>query len=467
MKKKYFFSIILPTFNSHDYLRNAINSIISQTFKEWELIIIDNYSSDGTKNLIKSYRDSRIKFFQIRNRGIISKSRNFGIKKSYSKWLCFIDSDDTWHANKLEIVKNYIDQHNYDLFYHNLEFSNKKFFFFKKKIADKNNKLSKPIFKEFIKNGNGIGQSSVVVKKKLIEKIGLTSESNEIFAWSDFDTWLKVSLKTNKFLHIPIVLGSIWVGKTNVSSFNQDIENNKSIVKFYKEKAKRKFKIDLAKTWWIIYPGLLKKFREKKFRECNKILKNIPESPFKFKIRFFYIKYSSLFRLLISKLKKKVNLIILFIFIKSNNNFINSNLKLVKIDKINKFSLLCKKNENFDISKSSRFKNYEKLYLLKDNKKIVSYGWQKNCKKFNISEIEKNFYLKSQSLILYDFFTLIEHRNKGYYQKLLYLITQENKKKYIFIYTTILNINSIKAILKSGFEIKKLLNFFSKKIIQL
>ena len=467
MKRKPFFSIILPTFNSYDYLRNAIISIVNQTFIEWELIIIDNYSSDNTIKLIKSFNDSRIKFYKIRNKGIHAKSRNFGIKKALADWVCFIDSDDTWYANKLEITKNYIDKYNSDLLYHSLNFINKNFLFLKKPIADKNNEIVKPIFKDFVKNGNGIGQSSVVVKKKMLKKIGYISEHKDKFAWEDFDTWVRISLISNKFKHIPIILGSISVGEKNISNLNQDIVNNNNFTKFYREKAKNKFNIDLNKAWWIKYPYLLKKFRDKKFLDCYEILNSIPKSPTKFKLRFFFIKYFSLFRILIANLKKKINFIILFIFVESNNKFNNSNFKLIIINKINKFALLCKKNKNFNINKSYRFKNYEKLYLLKANSKIVSYGWQKNCKNFHISEIKRSFSISRKGYILYDFFTFKEYRNKGYYQKLLNLISIRNKKKDIFIYTTILNFKSVRSIFKSGFKIKKILNIFSKKNIKL
>jgi len=79
---KPFFSIILPTYNQSDFLKKSINSILSQTFQNWELLIIDNNSTDNTDNVIQSFQDNRIKVYKINNQKILAKSRNLGIKKS-------------------------------------------------------------------------------------------------------------------------------------------------------------------------------------------------------------------------------------------------------------------------------------------------------------------------------------------------------------------------------------------------
>ena len=130
-----FFSIILPTFNQANFLKKSIESVFNQSYKNWELIIIDNYSSDETEKVINFFKDSRVRSYKIRNKNILAKSRNLGIKKSKSDWICFIDSDDTWYPKKLEVTKNFIDQNRGDLFYHDLEFTNKNLLF--KKMAFK------------------------------------------------------------------------------------------------------------------------------------------------------------------------------------------------------------------------------------------------------------------------------------------------------------------------------------------
>ena len=78
---KPFFSIILPTYNQADFLEISIRSILSQTFKDWELLIINNNSKDKTQKVINNFKDKRINSFKINNKGILANSRNLGIKK--------------------------------------------------------------------------------------------------------------------------------------------------------------------------------------------------------------------------------------------------------------------------------------------------------------------------------------------------------------------------------------------------
>jgi len=98
-----FFSIILPTYNRANTINKPIESVIRQTYLDWELIIVDDGSSDNTKNVISKYLDdNRIKYFFQTNKER-SAARNFGIINAKGKYICFIDSDDTYLDNHLNI----------------------------------------------------------------------------------------------------------------------------------------------------------------------------------------------------------------------------------------------------------------------------------------------------------------------------------------------------------------------------
>ena len=103
MDNKPYFTIILPTFNRINYLKEAINSVRKQRFTNWLLHVVDNSSNDGTNDylceLIK--QDQRIKFSTINNNGIIAVSRNFALKRVKTKAVSFLDDDDIWLENKL------------------------------------------------------------------------------------------------------------------------------------------------------------------------------------------------------------------------------------------------------------------------------------------------------------------------------------------------------------------------------
>ena len=99
-------TVIIPTFNRKQYLFYAINSVLAQTYKNIELIIIDDGSSNKTIEYLKK-KKLNIKIFEQKNKGV-SSARNKGIKLSKNKWIAFLDSDDRWHHKKLEKQVNFI-----------------------------------------------------------------------------------------------------------------------------------------------------------------------------------------------------------------------------------------------------------------------------------------------------------------------------------------------------------------------
>lgn len=103
------FSIILPTYNRAHLISNSIKSVLNQSFDDWELIIVDDGSTDNTKELISSFikKDSRIKYF-VQENSERSKARNNGIKNASGEWICFLDSDDKYHFTHLEEFKKLI-----------------------------------------------------------------------------------------------------------------------------------------------------------------------------------------------------------------------------------------------------------------------------------------------------------------------------------------------------------------------
>ena len=88
-KDRLFFSVIIPNYNQANYLRKAILSVLKQSYKNFEIIVIDNNSTDHSKEVVNSFHNPKIRLFDINNNGIISKSRNLGISKSKGEWICF------------------------------------------------------------------------------------------------------------------------------------------------------------------------------------------------------------------------------------------------------------------------------------------------------------------------------------------------------------------------------------------
>ena len=103
------FSIILPTFNRAQMIHNAIESVLNQTYKNWELVIIDDGSTDNTKEIVNNFQkeDKRIKYIFQENKER-SAARNNGVNHAQGEWICFLDSDDLYHITHLETFKHLI-----------------------------------------------------------------------------------------------------------------------------------------------------------------------------------------------------------------------------------------------------------------------------------------------------------------------------------------------------------------------
>ena len=95
-------SVIIPTYNRASFISRAVESVLNQSFKKWELIIVDDGSTDNTQDILKIYENqTRIKLLKTKNRGV-SAARNLGVRQALGYWIAFLDSDDQWLPEKLE-----------------------------------------------------------------------------------------------------------------------------------------------------------------------------------------------------------------------------------------------------------------------------------------------------------------------------------------------------------------------------
>lgn len=214
-----FFSIVIPTYNRYDLLPRCLDSVLNQTFLDFEVIVVDNYSEDKTKELLAKYqkKDPRIHFVQEHNNGIIAHSRNVGVRKSSGEYVCFLDSDDWYREDKLEIVYNCIISQKADLIYHPLVVTSKK---------GSHGLLGKTLtwdnkYMELLIEGDKICNSSVVVRKSVIESIGFISEDPEIVAVEDYDCWLRIANAGYIIVYSHEAAGFYWEGDNFSSSEKQ------------------------------------------------------------------------------------------------------------------------------------------------------------------------------------------------------------------------------------------------------
>ena len=101
-------SVIIPTFNRAQSLKRAIDSVFAQSYKSWEILVIDNSSSDGTELILRQYNKDKVKILSVKNDGVIGYSRNIGIQNAKGEIIAFLDSDDWWEPLKLEKCVEYL-----------------------------------------------------------------------------------------------------------------------------------------------------------------------------------------------------------------------------------------------------------------------------------------------------------------------------------------------------------------------
>jgi glycosyltransferase involved in cell wall biosynthesis len=166
------------------------------------------------------------------NWGGPARPRNNGLKLAKGEWICFLDSDDWWKPDKLSFCLSCLA--NNDLIYHNLEIRSAVSCHYKHKKT-RSRSLKYNIKRDLLVNGNVIPNSSVIVRKSILDRVGPITENKEFIAIEDFDYWIRISEYTNRFLYIPKTLGYYWTGNQNISHGVRQIYREKALFdKYYK-----------------------------------------------------------------------------------------------------------------------------------------------------------------------------------------------------------------------------------------
>jgi glycosyltransferase involved in cell wall biosynthesis len=111
-------SIITPTYNCGEYIAETIESIQAQTYQNWEMLIVDDCSTDNTDEVVASFTDQRIKFFKNEKNSGAALTRNRAMREAQGEWIAFLDSDDLWDSQKLEKQLGFMNKNGYVFSYH-------------------------------------------------------------------------------------------------------------------------------------------------------------------------------------------------------------------------------------------------------------------------------------------------------------------------------------------------------------
>jgi len=203
--------------NGEKYLKKSIRSIISQTYKNWELIFFNNKSSDKSKYFFDTFKEPRFKYFESKLFYSLYEARNLAISKAKGKFICFLDTDDWWEKKKLKKQINLFNK------FPNLKFIYSNYFVYHQSTKEKkifsNKFLPEGFLTQKLLNIYFIGLGTVMIKKKLFKKKKFNKRYNII---GDFDLFLNIS-KNNIIKCIQEPLAYYRIHSNNLSSLRLDL----------------------------------------------------------------------------------------------------------------------------------------------------------------------------------------------------------------------------------------------------
>jgi glycosyltransferase involved in cell wall biosynthesis len=223
-------SVIMPAYNAGLFIGDAIQSVVDQTYKNWELLIIDDGSTDDTANTVLTWLslDNRIHYFYQEN-GKQGKARNLAISKSKGKYLAFLDADDLWVSEKLEIQINEIRNKNVDLvFSDSYVFSTQHQADSNKRMHTINRLLQGDEALRLFLVGNRIPNLTVLAKKEKIIAVGGFTTIKDIQNAEDYHLWLKLIIDGCAFFGSEKTLAYYRVHE-NSSTFQDKYANDQVI----------------------------------------------------------------------------------------------------------------------------------------------------------------------------------------------------------------------------------------------
>ena len=190
-------SVIIPAYNAERTIVKTITSVQDQTFSDWELIVINDGSTDGTLQLLHEINDSRLKIFSYPNRGL-SVARNRGIARAQGEFIAFLDADDLWTSDKLQVQLEALQKKTEAGFAYSWTYfmeENEKYFHTDKPLFFEGNVLADLLVNNFIACG-----SNPLIRRKAIESVGEFDPS--VSGAADWDYWLRLAARW-EFVVVP------------------------------------------------------------------------------------------------------------------------------------------------------------------------------------------------------------------------------------------------------------------------
>lgn len=224
-------SVVIPTFNRAASLTRCLDSLVAQTFKDFEVLVCDDGSTDNTVEVVAAFKDRlNLHYFYNENFGGPARPRNMGIRHAQSAIIAFLDSDNWWTPDKLEkCLPCFYD--GADVVYHTLYRVTGEEVQAHRSVGIR--QVKKPVYEDLLMMGNTLPTSGTLVRSTLIRQIGGFREITALIAWEDFDCWLRLARISENFSCVNLPLGYYWFGGGNITTAHRILHNLDAMKKHY------------------------------------------------------------------------------------------------------------------------------------------------------------------------------------------------------------------------------------------
>jgi len=210
-------SVIIPTYNRAHLIERSIKSVLNQTYKDFELLIIDDGSTDNTEEVVARFDDERIRYIKCEENGGASKARNRGIAEAQYEYIAFQDSDDEWHADKLEKQMKAMEEASEDVglvyceyFYHGVQGQEA---YCPPRELPLEEKQGDMFARLLI--GNLIGTPTMLIKRECFEKVGVFNENFPCL--EDWELVIRIA-RNYRIAFVPECLMEVYANWASVSN---------------------------------------------------------------------------------------------------------------------------------------------------------------------------------------------------------------------------------------------------------
>jgi glycosyltransferase involved in cell wall biosynthesis len=251
-----FFSVVIPTYNRAGKLKNTLDSVVAQSFTNFEVLVMDDGSTDDTREVVESFQDARIRYEWAPNSGGPATPRNRGIDVAKADWISFLDADDLWYQDKLQRVRKVITQNSdCDLICHNEIMT---VLATQRKSLLRYGPYEPDFYRLMLTLGNRVSTSATTVRRSFLNQHGLRfNQSLDYVIVEDYDLWLRIAFYGGVFHFISEPLGKYIIDEDNISSNLPLIRHNQLVVLRDHVYNLQQFEQNKSRLWRYINSGLL------------------------------------------------------------------------------------------------------------------------------------------------------------------------------------------------------------------